>query len=106
MEHLENQIKKYNKEICKPDELKKKRLESDSWFDINFSWNSNKKNKKDYNFNADKLPTCDYKCKKVILLPTKRQRKILLKWLDIYIRMYNETIKVIKKDNKELKKSL
>lgn len=104
MEILRNTINKYNKEVWKPDEIKKKRIKTDSWFDINYGWNNRKQNKKDYNFNVQKLEDHNYMCKKVIILPSERQRKILLKWMDTYIRMYNETIKVIKRQFYEKKK--
>lgn len=104
MELLTNKINKYSKEVWKPDEIKKKRIKTESWFDINYGWNDHQQNKKYYKFDVQKLPEYDYKCKKIILNPTKRQRIILLKWMDIYVRMYNETIKVIKRQFYEKKK--
>ncbi len=98
MDVLRDKIDKYGKKLWKPDGIKKKRLKTDSWFDINIGHNDHSVHKKERTYNTENLPKSKYKCKKIIILPTETQRKILLKWMDIYIRMYNETLRVIKKE--------
>jgi transposase len=47
-------------------------------------------NKKEYNY-----------CKKVMLYPNRKQKKIIKKWLDAYLQMYNITINYIKNNLKK-----
>lgn len=42
------------------------------------------------------MPKVKYKCEKYILEPTQGQIKILLKWVNLYESMYNQTIKFFK----------
>jgi putative transposase len=52
----------------------------------------------EHTFEIDKLNEVKYKCRKVYLLPTLKQRKILIKWMDVYIQMYNHTLKFFKQN--------
>ncbi len=68
---------------------------SHSWFDITEYLTDN--HKEEYNINID-VPIVDelVKCEKIKMYPTDTQRKILLKWMDSYNKMYNQTIKLFK----------
>jgi transposase len=65
-----------------------------SWFDINE--NCSKKKNKIINAKS-KIPSVKtiIKSEKIKILPNKRQRFILLNWLNAYVKMYNETIKIL-----------
>ena len=71
-------------------------VNSNSWFNIQEK-NSNHLNNK---FNA-KLPIPRTKmiryAEKIRIYPTKKQRRILLNWMNSYIRMYNEALRFIKR---------
>jgi IS605 OrfB family transposase len=96
MEILKNKINKYTKKIWYPDSFKKWRMKSDSWFDIIKYENMYAKQNDKLKFDKDKLKKCTHRCKKVILLPNKLQSKIILMYMDSYIKMYNATNKLIK----------
>ena len=42
-----------------------------------------------------------YKCQKIKIIPTAKQRTILLHWMNMYNKMYNETLKFFKKVRNE-----
>jgi len=78
---------------------------SHSWFDINVSVNKNKCFDEHYKFDTEKLKPVTHKCIKQIIIPNIEQKKILLSWMDEYAKMYNDTLKVLKKlqyDNKKI----
>lgn len=70
---------------------------SHSWFDINVSVNKDTCLHTHYNFDTEKLKPVTYKCAKQIILPNEEQKRILLNWFDAYAKMYNETLRVLKK---------
>ena len=98
MDVLRDKISDYGKKLWKPDKIKKKRLKTNSWFDMSIGYNKRTVSTEEHTYNVEELPKPEYECKKIILLPTETQRKILLKWMDVYTRMYNETLKVIKRE--------
>jgi len=102
---LENNITKYNKYI--PYEYIKNleyyTIKSNSWFDINKS-NINKKIKINIQNNSDNKTII--KCKKLIIVPTDQQYKILISWFECYRKMYNDTLKIIKQLIKENNKKM
>mgnify|MGYP001606574503 CR=1 FL=1 len=104
MDKLKNKIDLYSKKLWYPYRVKKKQLDINSWSNATIGYNSKKQNTENYQFNIQKLVKPKYYCKQIILLPTKRQKEILLNWMDIYSKMYNETLKVIKKEFYEHKK--
>lgn len=69
-------------------------IQSDSWFDINESDHFDFENNLKFNKHlyTDKI----IKCKKVILQPNNKQKKILLGWINSVRLMYNETLRYIK----------
>lgn len=72
-------------------------VNSSSWFDI-IEYRSIETNK---NFEANfTVETADniVKCQKIKMYPNKLQKELLLNWMHSYIKMYNETLKVIKKN--------
>lgn len=76
-------------------DMEYKKFYIDSWFSI-------KKSK--LNSHIDFKTTIDnninekiIKCKKIVLLPTEEQQKILLDWFESYRKCYNEAIYIIKK---------
>ena len=96
---LVNNILKYSNLLWIPlkDSYKPKvKIKTNSWFnmftnDSKIKYNQVLINNK--NIYSDEI----IKCKKVILYPNKVQQKIFHNWIFAYINMYNETIKIIKK---------
>lgn len=87
-------IQKYNNKVPLNDIPINNFIESHSWFDIKeseeFDFSNNLKIKKIEN--KDKI----IKCKKIILLPNEKQKKMLLEWLNSVRLMYNQTLSFIK----------
>ena len=87
-------IKKYHNKVPLNDIPINKYIKTDSWFDIKESdkyyFNNKLKIKKIKN--KEKV----IKCKKIILQPNEKQKKILLDWLNSVRLMYNQTLKFIK----------
>ena len=96
MELLRGKVKQFSKELWKPYEINKTKVNSNSWFDMNIGKNNKKHSTFKHSFEKDNIPECSYKCKKIIILPNEYQKEILFKWFEIYRKMYNETLKVIK----------
>ena len=71
-------------------------VNTDSWFDIeqtNYTDNTKQ-------FDAKlkkKHVKSTIKCDKIKMYPTPKQRKILISWMNSYIKMYNETISFFKR---------
>jgi len=92
-----NIIKSYSDNFWLPNSsnvTKETKINTNSWYDIR-EVNSIEKNKP---YNAKiKVPMSKtmIRSEKIKLKPTKRQRFILLNWLNAYIKMYNATIKII-----------
>jgi len=68
----------------------KNKINTNSWFDITESDCYEFKNT--LRFKEEKSIDKITKCKKVILQPSLKQKNILLKWLNGYRKMYNETL--------------
>lgn len=92
---LQNNILSQSNKFWLPKNNNKINIASHSWFDIK-EIHAKQKNKK---FNAklkiSKLKSMT-KCEKIKMYPTKTQRIILLNWMNAYVRMYNETLKLFK----------
>jgi len=87
-------IKKYHNKVPLNDIPINKYIKTDSWFDI-------KESNKYYFNNKLKIKKIKnkkkvIKCKKIILQPNDKQKKILLDWLNSVRLMYNQTLKFIK----------
>ena len=95
---LYNRITKFGSSIWNPLDVKMKPVETNSWFQASIGTNDKPINGIDPPVKIDELEPVKYKCRKKIIIPTLEQKKILLVWLDAYIRMYNETNKVIKRE--------
>ncbi len=78
-------------------------VDSNSWFSIKESNKFRKINS--LKFKDDKISTKIIKCKKLIILPTIEQKKILLKFMNAYRLMYNRTIKLMRSNWKNNKKT-
>ena len=85
-------IEKYHNKVPLNDIPINNFIDSHSWFDI--------KESEEFNFtNTLKIKKIEnkckiIKCKKIILLPNNKQRKILLDWLNSVRLMYNQTFLV------------
>lgn len=94
-ENLIENIQKYNfiipfNSFYKLDE---KTVNSHSWFNIKtapLNYDINVK------FNGRLSNDNIIKCKKIIILPSEKQKQILLSWFEAYRKIYNETLKIIK----------
>jgi transposase len=71
-----------------------KNKKSNSWFNIK---KANLNSKININFNEKQFDDNIIKCKKIIILPTIDQQKILLNWFESYRKMYNSTLTIINK---------
>lgn len=94
---LLSKIEKNSNKLWNPTELQWINYESHSWYKMAIGRNDLPKNKTEYNYETNKLDEVKYKCRKKILHPSQYQKKILLCWLDAYTKMYNETLKLIKR---------
>ena len=93
---LSDKISTYGCKLWNPiGDDKIKNIETDSWFTLSKITNNNKRNKNEYTYETDVLEKVTYKCIKKIILPNYEQKEILLQWMNAYIKMYNETIRVI-----------
>lgn len=101
LDKFKEKIIKYQRDIiCPKLDINYNNIETNSCFDIkkytnNISYNnidikfSPKNNEKTYNY-----------CKQIKLYPTKKQKIIIHKWLNVYLEMYNITINYIKSNVK------
>ncbi len=94
-EKLLDKIKTYSSGLWNPENIVRTPIETNSWFKMNIGTNNCDKNKTKYTYDIDELEHVKYKCKSIIILPNNFQKKVLLSWMDSYIEMYNETLKVI-----------
>lgn len=108
LDKLISKIKLYGNDFNEKwnsNEIKKYYFPTHSWFDLKVSVNKNECINKNYNFNTEELNPVTYKCCKQIIIPNEEQKKILLRWMDSYAKMYNETLKVLKQkryDNEKM----
>jgi putative transposase len=72
--------------------LKYENKNSDGWFSIKEAPIHTKIN---INNNNSDFPATIIKCKKIIILPNKKQQNILLNWFEAYRKMYNYTLNKI-----------
>lgn len=110
--NFEKRIKKQSKKIIKnknsilcPDITAKYNKINNNWFNIS----ETKKVKIDHTklqHTLIKKENVTLKAKKVILKLTKKQKKIIDKWLHLYLQMYNVTLKYIKNSIENNKKCL
>ncbi len=95
-ENLHNRILKYGNKLWSPTKITTTPIETHSWFDMYIGTNNNKVPKSNYNFETDEIEEVHYKCRKKVLRLNEFQKTVILSWMDSYIEMYNETLKVIK----------
>lgn len=96
MDNLKKKIERFNENLWKPKDLQYEKINTHSWFDMEKGINNEPFTKQRHQFICDKLQKVDYKCKKIMLIPTTEQKRILLEWMDAYIKMYNQTIKLFR----------
>jgi len=104
MDMAKNILKHKNDIWCPRNNINLQNLELNTWFTIKESLPQNvdfKKNK----YIVEEIKDIKYKCKRVILNLTNRQRNIIDKWLNAYLDMYNIALKYIK-DNRETNKKI
>ncbi len=94
---LYENIYKYKNRLNIPRNLtKKNNIKTHSWFNIDEFDISNNENK--YNLELPKLKNVnEYINRRIRIYPTKKQKDMLLNWMDAYIDIYNATIKLFKK---------
>ena len=87
---------KFKNELWTPNSFDKvTTIKTNSWFNISKKYKNIQS--QDFDFiKSEKLDTPSFKCKKVIVKPSKFQTNVLLKWMESYVRMENETIKFLK----------
>jgi transposase len=98
-EILKKQIELYSNTLWNPNDLKEEQIKTNSWFSMlkhKETLGIVEKNKNTYDYETDELAEVKYKCKKKMILPSLKQKEILLKWMEAYRIMYNETVKLIK----------
>ena len=93
---LKQKIKSDTYKFKKPVNTNITKINSDSWFDINFVPEDNLFDPQQINVIADEYDHDGFYTKQIKLLPTEQQKLILLKWLDAYTLMYNYTTKYFK----------
>jgi len=71
-------------------------IETNSWFSIQEQKSKTINPIVDSNIKIEKSKNM-ISCEKIRMRPNKKQRRILIHWMNAYIRMYNETIKFMKK---------
>jgi putative transposase len=77
--------------------IKTNKMYTNSWYDMIMHENKNKS--KSLSFENGINTTSELiKCKKIEIYPNKEQKYILIKWMNAYMKMYNETNKFIKKN--------
>lgn len=74
----------------------KNSVETNSWFDITESDTYEFKNKLKFE-KYEKVDKIIF-CRKIILLPTPKQKIKLLSWLNLYRKMYNKTLQFLNKN--------
>jgi hypothetical protein len=93
-ENLRDCVVKHTNKFWLPKNLKKKTINTNSWFDIE-EYYPKRRGPKNRFFNihieVDEVEKM-HKCEKVTIHPTKIQKQILDKWMEAYLRMYNMTI--------------
>ena len=96
IKEFKKKIDKYNNIIwCPNKHLKFKKIKKNTWFDISIG-RSCIKNSIDLKFDK-KYPVEIYKCKKVEMKLNNYQKRIINNWFNSYIKMYNKTLKLIKR---------
>lgn len=109
LDHLTLNVKKYGSDFRIPSLNDKfADVETNSWFDakINQKYNFNNH---EFNIEYQNLSNTDdgYSTRFIELFPTFEQIKVLDNWSECYVKMYNETISVLRKmihDKKSIKK--
>ena len=95
-DELIDKINDYSKNLWNPNNLKKTSINTHSWFITKKGKNNEKIPSINYKYENEELEPVEYDCIKKMLLPNENQKKILLSWMDSYIEMYNETLRLIK----------
>jgi IS605 OrfB family transposase len=91
---LRQKINSFGNQLTNPPAINMNVIDTHSWFDIK---KSNQTRLFDLNVTEpDLLETDGYFTKKLEIYPTNRQKFILLKWMDAYIKMYNATTNYFK----------
>ena len=101
----ENKIKKYSNSIINPINELYQNIDSHSWFDIKEHTIYDDLNDFNIKQNEQQLLKINDKSINSIqikIYPTKKQKEILIIWMNAFIKMYNETLRFIK-HNKNIK---
>lgn len=94
---LKSQINHFSNNFYKPKvKIKYSNLPTNSWFHME-QYNRKLFNKSNINVVPDEIINDGFYTKKIKLLLEDWQQTILIKWMDSYIHMFNETIKYFKK---------
>jgi hypothetical protein len=93
----QNKIKEHGNKLNNPANNKFNDVNTYSWFDIKVSNEKQLFKNNKFKFESDKLQNDGFYTVPIKLYPTEKQKSILYKWLNYYIKMYNETIKYFKK---------
>lgn len=95
-EELKQKIVTHQNSIWKPELLSfHGNIKTNSWFDIHETKNK-EKNTFTEKINTDVLESVNYSAKCITLHLTKTQKNIINGWLNLYAKMYNETLCYIK----------
>jgi len=107
IKNMQQKIYKYTNDIWTPqDNIKMKKVNTNSWFSISESSKNKEHNFIEHNYNTENLAIPTYKAKKITLILNQTQKNIINNWLNKYALMYNSSIKYIKNNVKNDKNVL
>ena len=93
---MQSHIKKYTNNLWIPKyNIKMNNHKTNSWFTISESIENKKNIFVENKYYTDKLDDVKYKCKKVNLILTQKQKGIINNWLNSYSKLYNIAINYI-----------
>ena len=93
---MQSHIRKYTNNLWIPEyKIKMNNHNTNSWFTISESIENKKNIFVENKYYTDKLEDVKYKCKKVNLILTQKQKGIINNWLNSYSKMYNIAINYI-----------
>lgn len=112
-EILNEKVINYSGKLWKPDNIEKHNIETESWFTIVEGTNENEIPKNKFKYLNEKLDDVKYSCRSKNLKFNDVQKKIILKWMDFYSDMFNDTLRFVKSrfyatsnENKEINVNL
>jgi putative transposase len=95
-EILHDKVTNYSGKLWKPDNIEKNNIKTNSWFSIVEGTNENKIPKNNFKYLREELDNVKYSCRSKNLKFTNRQKEIILKWMNFYSDMFNETLRFVK----------